>query len=139
MAIEIMPVLKIMNVSRDMVLDMVPHNKQNDFLSNELNRSQFISLLGNHLQVKSFVVYQSSNNNANTLIVECAIALTLAGNVSLVIADDTDILVLLVHYFQHHMKDIFLFSITSKGSKSGAKIVSLKSLIDVTDSCTCME
>ena len=117
---------------------MVPHNKQNDFLSNELNRNQFISLLGNHLQVKSFVVHQSSNNNANTLIVECAIALTLAGNVSLVAAD-TDILVLLVHYFQHHMKDIFLFSIASKGSKSGAKIVSLKSVIDVTDSCTCME
>ena len=118
---------------------MVLHNKQNDFLSNELNRNQFISLLGNHLQVKSFVVHQSSNNNANTLIVECAIALTLAGNVSLVIAADTDILVLLVHYFQHHMKDIFLFFIVSKGSKSGAKIVSLKSVIDATDSCTCME
>ena len=122
-----------------MELDMVPHNKENDFLSNELNRSQFMSLLGNRLQVKSFVVHQSSKNNANTLIVECAIALVLAGNVSLVIADDPDILVLLVHYFQHHMKDIFLFSIASKGSKSGVKIVSLKSVIDVTDSCTCME
>ena len=31
-------------------LDMVAHNKQNDFLSNKLYKSQFISLLGNHPQ-----------------------------------------------------------------------------------------
>ena len=49
-------------------LDMVAHNKQNDFLSNELNKSQFISLLGNWLQTKGFIVHQRSND-ADTLIV----------------------------------------------------------------------
>ena len=38
-------------------LDMVAHNKQNDFLSNELNKSQFISLLRNRLQTKGFIVH----------------------------------------------------------------------------------
>ena len=113
-------------------LDMVAHNKQNDFLSNKLNKSQFITLLGNRLQTKGFIVHQSSND-ADTLIVKCAIELALAGNVCTVIADDTDILALLVYYFQPHMADIILFSITSKRSKSGQKIVSLKNVIDVTN------
>ena len=113
-------------------LVVVVHNKQNAFLSNELNKSQFMSLLGNHLQTKGFIVHHSSNN-ADTLIIKCAIKLALAGNVCTVIADDTDILVLLMYYLQPHMADIFLFSIESKCSKSGQKIVSLKNLIDVTD------
>ena len=126
-------------------LDMVAHNKQNDFSSNKLNKSQFISLLGNCLQTKGFIVHQSSND-ADTLIVKCAIELALAGNVCTVIADDTDILVLLMYHFQPHIADIFLFSIASKRRKSGQKIVSLKNVIDVTDRfirkcsfCTCME
>ena len=49
-------------------LNMVAHNKHNDFLSNELNKSQFISLLGNWLQTKGFIVHQRSND-ADTLIV----------------------------------------------------------------------
>ena len=113
-------------------LDVVAHNKQNDFLSNRFNNSQFISILGNRLQTKGFIVHQSSND-ADTLIVKCAIELALAGNVCTVIADDTDILVLLMYYFQPHIADIFLFSIASKRSKSGQKIVSLKNVIDVTD------
>ena len=45
-------VLKITNIDGEkgatfpfikIELDMVPHNKQNDFLSNELNKRQFIS------------------------------------------------------------------------------------------------
>ena len=113
-------------------LDLVAHNKKNDFLFNKLNKSQFISLLGNRLQTKGFIVHQSSND-ADTLIVKCAIELALAGNVCTVIADDTDILVLLMYYFQPHIVDIFLFSIASKRSKSGQKIVSLKNIIDVMD------
>ena len=40
-------------------LDMVAHNKQNDVSSNKLNKSQFISLLGNRLQTKGFIVHQA--------------------------------------------------------------------------------
>ena len=46
-------------------LDMVAH-KQNDFLSNQLNKSQFISLLEICLQTKGFTVHQSPND-ADTL------------------------------------------------------------------------
>ena len=113
-------------------LDMVAHNKQHDFLSNKLNKSPFISLPGSRLQTKGFIVHQRCND-ADTLIVKCAIELSLAGNVCAVIADDTDILVLLMYYFQPHMADIFLFSIASKHSKSGQKIASLKNVIDATD------
>ena len=97
-----------------------------------MNKSQFISLLGNRLQTKSFIVHQSSND-ADTLIVKYAIELALAGNVCTVIADDTDILVLLMYYFQPHMTDILLFSTASKHSKSRQKIVSLKNVIDAMD------
>ena len=113
-------------------LDMIAHNKQNDFLSNELNKSEFISLLGNRLQTKGFIVPQSSND-ADISIAKCAIKLAFAGNVCIVIADDTDILVPLKSYFQHHMPAIFLFSIGSKRSKSVQKIASVKKVIDVTD------
>ena len=88
-------------------LDMVPHNKQNDFLLNKLSKSQFISILGNCLQTKDYIVHQSSND-ADTLIVKCAIELALAGNVCTVIVDDTNILVLLMYYFQPHMADLFI-------------------------------
>ena len=87
-------------------------------MPNELNKSQFISLLGNRLQTKGFIVLQSSND-ANELIVKCAVEINFA--------DDTDLLV------QPRMIDIFLFSTASKRSKSGQKIVSLKNVIDVTD------
>ena len=108
------------------------HNKKNDFLPNELNKSQFISLLGNRLQAKGSIAHQSSNN-ADTLTVKCAIEQALAENVCTVIADDTDILVLLRYYFQPYMADILLFSIASKHNKSGQKFVSLKNVTDVTD------
>ena len=113
-------------------LDMVAHNKQNAFLSNKLNKSQFISLFGNRRQTKGFIVHQSSND-AETLIAKCAIELAYAGNVFRVIEDDTDILVFLMYYFQPQMADIFLFSIASERSKSGQKIVSLENVTDVTD------
>ena len=78
---------------------MVGHNKWKQiFLSNEVNKSQFISLLGNRLQTKGFIVNQSSNIG-DTLIVKCAIKLALAGNVCAVIAGDIDIVVLLMYYF----------------------------------------
>ena len=83
--------------------------------------------------MKGFIVHQSCND-ADTLIIKCAIEVALAGNVCTVVVDDTNILVLLMYYFQPHMADIFLFSIASKRSKSGQKIVSLKNVIDVTDS-----
>ena len=55
-------------------LDMGAHNKQNDFLSNKLNKSQFISLFGNKL----------------------------FGNVCTFIPDNTETVVFLMHCFQHH-------------------------------------
>ena len=93
-------------------LDMVAH-KQNDFLSNELNKSQFISIFGNRLQTKGFIVHQSSID-ADILIVKCATELALAGNACTIIGDDTDILLLLMYYFHTPMADIFLLSVCIK-------------------------
>ena len=63
--------------------------------------------------MKGFIAHQRSND-ADTLIVKCDSELTLLGNVCIVIANDTDILVLLMHYFQPHLEDIVLFSTASK-------------------------
>ena len=74
-------------------LKMIAYNNHNDFLSNDQNKAQFISFLANHLRGKGFTVHRSLND-ADRLILKCAIELAAVGNVRTVIADDTDILVL---------------------------------------------
>ena len=83
-------------------------------MPNELNESQFISLLGNCLQTKGFIVLQSSND-ANELIVKCAVEINFAGNACTVIADETDLLV------QPRMIDIFLFSTDQNAANQDRK------------------
>ena len=58
------------------------------FLSNEKNKSQFIHLLSDHLHSCGFNVHQSQSD-ADTLLVKCALDLTLSGYETTVIADDT--------------------------------------------------
>ena len=74
-------------------LNMVAHNKKWFFFLNELNKSQHISLLGNCLQTKGFIVHKSSKD-ADTLILNVLLNWFL-----LEITDDSDLLVLLMHYF----------------------------------------
>ena len=69
-----------------------------DFLSNTKSKEIFVYLLGRHLQVKGHNI-QYANADADVEIVECAISKLGFDNV-LVTADDTDVLILMMHYYR---------------------------------------
>lgn len=52
--------------------------------------------------------------DADTNIVKAAIHGAQLGQVATVVADDTDVLVLLVHHFQSHWADIYMLSLSKK-------------------------
>ena len=103
----------------------IAHNNQHVFFSNAGNKSQFIDLLKDRLKETALRVHQSQND-ADTLIVKVAIKTAQTGQECAVVADDTDVLVLLVHYFELHMPDIYFVSEASKRSKEGMKIRSVR-------------
>ena len=71
-------------------------------LSNTKNKDIFVYLLGRHLQDKDHNV-QYANVDADVEIVKCAISKLAFYNV-LVTADDTDILIFMMHYYMSDLK-----------------------------------
>ena len=92
---------------------MQAHHNQQIFLSNENNKSQFILLLSKHLEADGNIVY-IADGDADTMIVTCA--LQYAGQESdiNVVADDTDVLVLLMYHWKHNMADVYFLSEVKK-------------------------
>ena len=88
---------------------MNAHRNQQLFLANEKNKVQFVNLLSQYLRLDSHAVIQSESD-ADIQIVFAAIALASDGNHTTVIADDTDILVLLLFHWNADMADIHLRS-----------------------------
>ena len=82
---------------------------QQAFLGNEKNKSQFIQLLCKYLEANSYVTKQS-RDDADCMIVKCALQLATEGNVVTVVAEDTDILVLLMYHWNMSLADIYLKS-----------------------------
>ena len=52
----------------------------------------------------------NSTGDADTLIVECALKLSREGREVSVVADDTDILVLLMYHWEQNMADVYFHS-----------------------------
>ena len=67
------------------------HNSQQAFLSNESNKSQFISLLTKYSKEDGQIVHNSTGD-ADTLIVKCALEFAINQDEVNVVADDTDML-----------------------------------------------
>ena len=102
---------------------------QQDFLANDVNKSKFIRFLVGHLSGHGYVIGQSSND-ANTLIVKHALQSAKSGYPTVDVADDTDIIVLLVHQYQMNtMEDVFFQSETTRRSKSGLRIISIRKAV----------
>ena len=78
------------------------------FLSNERNKSQFIALVSRHLEANSFIVNQCPGD-ADTAIVSTALEYAAHGTEVNLVADDTDVLVLLMHHWKEHMADEYYF------------------------------
>jgi hypothetical protein len=101
----------------------VDTNQQN-FLFNKENKTQLIMLLSDSLSACGHCVIQSKGD-ADTLIVKAALDLATSNKPTTVIADDTDILILLLHHYRTAMSDIFLVSVRSPSKYNIREIIEL--------------
>ena len=105
--------------------EMNAHRNQQLFLANEKNNVQFINLLSHYLRLDGHAMIQSKGD-ADSQIVSAAIALASDGKHTAVIADDTDILVLLLCHWNAFMADIHLWSERKKAHKILLKLVDIR-------------
>ena len=88
---------------------MQAHPYQQIFMSNENNKSQFILLLSKYLRLDGYVVH-TADGDADTMIVTCALQYASQGSDVNVVADDTDVLVLLMYHWKQNMADVYFLS-----------------------------
>ena len=77
------------------------------FFSNEKNNTNFISLLTTHLRGIGHQV-EVSCGNADTLIVSSALEFAWNGQTVTVVAEDTDVLIMLVYHWRNCIEYIFI-------------------------------
>jgi len=87
-------------------------------------------LFGQHLTSNGYRVIQSVAD-ANTDIVQAALHLATVRSVT-VIADDTDIIILLVHHVKSTMSDIYILSSYKTGPDHKNKLVSIRNVQSAT-------
>ena len=85
--------------------NMDAHPSQHLFLSNEKNKTAFISLLTKCLSEEGYKVIQAKED-ADTLIVSTAIEYAKSGFHVTVVAEDTDVLVMLLYFWNTDMGNI---------------------------------
>jgi hypothetical protein len=95
---------------------------QGDFLANSKNKTRFIELLADHLKTAGITVFQASSD-ADLLIVSCGICCAQRGSTSVVVGEDTDLLVLLTGLSD---RNIYMM-IPNKGNRP-TKVFSIQSL-----------
>src|SRR6218665_316434 len=87
--------------------DAIVHDNQQAFLANSYNKSCFIEFLMKEFKNSGFCVMQAPSD-ADTLIVRVALDIATSGQYVTVVADDTDVLVLLVHHWKPSMAEIYM-------------------------------
>ena len=70
---------------------------------------------------------RQAENDADTMIVSSGLELCQKTE-TVVISDDTDILVLMIHHFRDDMKDLYFYSETSARSKKAVQYTSILTL-----------
>ena len=88
---------------------MVFVGKKTDFLANKENKQRFIDLLSDKLECHGCQT-DHAKSDADLLIVQTAIAAAASqpNNTTVLVAEDTDILILLCFHTQTNMKNIYL-------------------------------
>jgi len=92
------------------------HKNQEAFLKNENNKKQLIAILTQRFQNEGHAI-RNSESDADTLIVATALEYAKNENVT-VVADDTDILVLLLYHWRINLKEMSLLSEGDKRKKT---------------------
>ena len=85
---------------------MEAQQNQDRFLSNNRNETEFIKILASHLQSRNHAV-EVSEGDADIIIVKKAITLARNSQSVTVIAEDTDIFVLLMYHWTAGMAPIY--------------------------------
>jgi len=104
--------------------NMKLHMKKDDFLCNPKNKQRFIQMLSQKLETSGCEVHQSTGD-ADLLIVKTALA-SAQERETIVIASDTDILVLLIHHTDITKHDVWLQSEAKKESSKCWNIAATK-------------
>ena len=86
----------------------VPLN-QHTFLSNDSNKSELISLISDKLEEDGCSI-KHSPDDADTMIVETALNLSKDGESVIVFANDTDIVIMLMHFWENQLGTIVVRS-----------------------------
>ncbi len=107
---------------------MQAHINQETFLSKEGNKAQFLSLLCRYLEFDGHAVHNSTGD-ADTMIVACALQLASEGKEVNVVADDTDVLILLMHLWTENIADVYFLSEPTKSSNRGLQVWRIRDLI----------
>jgi len=99
----------------DVTAEKTVYRNQSAFLTNSNNKVLFVALLSEGLRLAGCTVCQATDD-ADTLIVKTALDHAKSDRPVTVVADDTDILVMLVHHFTDSMADIYMQSLNAKTS-----------------------
>ncbi len=90
--------------------------RKEEFLSSKSNKSRFLKALGSYLQERGLRIVQAESD-ADLLIVQTAVEIS-RHSISVVVGDDTDLLVLLLHHGQRKNHPLFLTSEPKKGKSA---------------------
>ena len=109
--------------------------KKELFLANDRNKQKFISLLASKMQSEGIKVLQA-DDDADFLIAKTALTCA-ESRTTVVIGEDTDILVLLCHHFcKDHVKDI-IFRSAKQTSGKACRIWSINRTANMLGQTTC--
>ena len=98
-----------------------------DILSNNGSKMQFIRLLSEVLQKEVHTVI-NCEGDAGTYIVDAALDVTCDNNIAIVVAEDTDILILLIYFWNSEMADVYLR--TEEKKYQPVKLVKIRSVVE---------
>ncbi len=101
---------------------------QQIFLSNMKNKSQFITLLSHCLRADGQIV-NNSTGDADTMVVASALQFASQGNATTVVADDTDVLILLMYHWKENMADVYFLSEARNSQKKGLLVWKIHNLV----------
>jgi hypothetical protein len=96
--------------------DMVMKSKKETFLSNNINKQRFIGLLSERLEEVGCETHHATGD-ADVLIVQTAVRAA-ANSQTILVGDDTDLLVLLCFHVQEDSCDIFFKPEVKTGTKT---------------------
>ncbi len=114
--------------------DMVIKSKKDEFLANEINKQRFINLLSDCLEKAGCDTFHATHD-ADVLIVTKAVESAKAIN-TILVGDDTDLLILLVYHAELNAKDIF-FAPEHKANTKKKRLWNIKQLKETLGSSVC--